>query len=232
MHVQNVSVCTGTTRTRVSTVLNGHAAARSRVIASSAYPILPTWGYHLAPEVHQRKSWILHIFSLRKDREQHVPDSSNHSLCLVELFSFSCSEGNFDGNQLPDGSIGLSPSPSPLLHHHHNDNDDHHDHNNTQHNTASHTTPHGDRDRERRQRKRRRQRDAALLKLASQSSRCWHVCLHTYRHTYIYIIQSWIRIYSHITFVWVQTGHSACTCTVTLHVIEPRTNQKFESSEG
>ena len=31
--------------------------------------------------------------------------------------------------------------------------------------------------------------------------------------------------------VWVQSGQSTCTCTVTLHVIEPRTHQKFESSE-
>ena len=31
--------------------------------------------------------------SLRKDREQHVPDSSNHSLCLIKLLSNSyCAE--------------------------------------------------------------------------------------------------------------------------------------------
>ena len=32
-----------------------------------------------------RNNWILHVFSLRIDREQHVPDSSNHSLYLMEL---------------------------------------------------------------------------------------------------------------------------------------------------
>ena len=37
-----------------------------------------------------------------KGREQHVPDSSNHAL-------FPENEGNFGGNQLPDGSICLSP---------------------------------------------------------------------------------------------------------------------------
>ena len=31
--------------------------------------------------------------------------------------------------------------------------------------------------------------------------------------------------------VWVQTGYSTCTCTVTQHVIGPRTHQKYESSE-
>ena len=31
--------------------------------------------------------------------------------------------------------------------------------------------------------------------------------------------------------VWVQTGHNTCTCTVTQHVIGPRTHQKFESSK-
>ena len=44
--------------------------------------------------------WILPI----KGREQHVPDSSNHAL-------FAENERNFRGNQLPDGSIGLSPLP-------------------------------------------------------------------------------------------------------------------------
>ena len=49
-------------------------------IVSSAHQHLPTYGYHLAPEVHQRNPWISHIFSFRIDPEQHVPDSSNHAL--------------------------------------------------------------------------------------------------------------------------------------------------------
>ena len=68
----------------------------------------------MTPEAHQRNLWILYIFSLRIDREQHVPDSSNHSLYLIKLFSFSNLEGSSAGNQLPEGSISLSPSP-PFL---------------------------------------------------------------------------------------------------------------------
>ena len=41
-----------------------------------------------------RNPWILHVFSLRIDREQHVPDSSNHSLHLIKLFNFSSPEGH------------------------------------------------------------------------------------------------------------------------------------------
>ena len=37
---------------------------------------------------------------LRIGREQHVPDSSNQSLCLIKLFSFSYPEGNSGRNQL------------------------------------------------------------------------------------------------------------------------------------
>ena len=48
--------------------------------------------------------------SLRIDREQHVPDSTNHSLSLIKLFSFSRPEGN----KLLDCSVGLSPS-SPSI---------------------------------------------------------------------------------------------------------------------
>ena len=47
----------------------------------------------MTPEVNKRNQWILPIFSLRIGREQHVADSSNHSLCLIELFSFSNSWG-------------------------------------------------------------------------------------------------------------------------------------------
>ena len=90
------------------------------VIASSAYQNLPTYSNHLTPEVQQRNPWILQIFSLRTDREQHVPDSSNHSLYLIKLFSFSNLEGSSGGNQQPDGSISLSPSRPPSLSHHNN----------------------------------------------------------------------------------------------------------------
>ena len=65
--------------------------------------------YHLTPEVHQRNPWIFYIFSLRIDREQHLSDSSNHSLYLIKLFSFTNLEGSSGRNQRPDGSIRLYP---------------------------------------------------------------------------------------------------------------------------
>ena len=46
---------------------------------------------------------------MRKGREQHVPDSSNHALYLLKLFNSSCPEGNFGGNRQQDGSMSLSP---------------------------------------------------------------------------------------------------------------------------
>ena len=68
----------------------------------------------MAPEKFTKETlWIVHSFSLRIDREQHVPDSSNHSLYVIKLFSFSNLEGNFGGNQLPDRSISLSFLPPP-----------------------------------------------------------------------------------------------------------------------
>ena len=68
----------------------------------------PAWGrrqFCLPRKAHvefslERNRWILHIFSSRIDREQHDPDSSNHSLYLIKLFSFRSLEGNFGGNQL------------------------------------------------------------------------------------------------------------------------------------
>ena len=82
--------------------LNPH----TRVVASSANQEKLTWSSHLAPERFTKETLGSYTFSsLRIDREQHVPDS---------LFSLSNLEGNFGGNQQPDGSISLFPSP-PLL---------------------------------------------------------------------------------------------------------------------
>ena len=53
--------------------------------------------------------WMLIILSLKFYREQHVPDSSHHSLSLTKLFNSSFPEGNFGGNQLLDGSISFPP---------------------------------------------------------------------------------------------------------------------------
>ena len=56
----------------------------------------------LAREVDESNHRIFPIFSLRIGREEHASDSSNHAL-------FPENEANFGGNQLPDGSIRLSP---------------------------------------------------------------------------------------------------------------------------
>ena len=93
-----------------------HNTEHARWHRQFCLPKIAHLGLSLDPEVHQRNPWISHNFSLRKDREQHVPDSSNHSLYLIKLFSFSNLEGSSGGNQQPDGSISLSLSPPPLPH--------------------------------------------------------------------------------------------------------------------
>ena len=50
-------------------------------------------GLSRASEVHHRNPWILHILSLKIDREQHDADSSNRSLYLIKLFNSSSPEG-------------------------------------------------------------------------------------------------------------------------------------------
>ena len=67
-------------------------------------------GLSRASKVHLRNSWILHILSLRIGREQHVPDSCNHSLCLIKLFNSTSTEGHCSGNQLLRW-FGLSFAP-------------------------------------------------------------------------------------------------------------------------
>ena len=165
---QNVPVYAGTPCTCVSTcargagthgyVLNAHTEAFSNPHTDSrrqfCLPRKAHVEFSLGPrEVHQRNCWIIHIFSVRIDREQHVPDSSSNSLYIIKLFSFSNLEGNLGGNQQPDGSIGLSPSLLPLLHHHH----DHH--HNTQHTTQhQHKITHNTRRQTQRESERERQR--------------------------------------------------------------------------
>ena len=66
-----------------------------------------------ASEAHRKKPVeILPISSLRRGRERHVPDSSNHSRYLIKLLNSSSPEGHCGGNQPPDGAICLSP-PRP-----------------------------------------------------------------------------------------------------------------------
>ena len=44
--------------------------------------------YHLLERFTERNHWMLQISSLRIGREQHVPESSDHSLYLISLFNF------------------------------------------------------------------------------------------------------------------------------------------------
>ena len=61
------------------------------VVASSAYRKITHVGLSLGPTGSQKvTTGCCPCSSLRKDREQHVPDSSHHSLCLMKLFVFSC----------------------------------------------------------------------------------------------------------------------------------------------
>ena len=85
-----------------------------------------------ASEVPQKTFQSFPFSSLRIDSDRHVTDSSNHSLYLIRLFSFS----NLEGICGPDGSISLPPL-SPQQH--------------TTHNTQRLRQRHRDRDKERRQ---------------------------------------------------------------------------------
>ena len=53
-------------------VLNGHTGA-VRVIVSSAYQNLPTYGLSRASEVHQRNPWILHILRMGRTQSLNAP---------------------------------------------------------------------------------------------------------------------------------------------------------------
>ena len=65
-------------------------------------------GLSLPTAVRQSNFWLVSIQRLRIGQKQHVPDSLDHSLHLIKLFNSSYPEGNFGGNQLPDGSVGPS----------------------------------------------------------------------------------------------------------------------------
>ena len=89
--------------------------------------------------------------------------------------------------------------------------------------------------------------DVALLKLSSPYVGSWKYehTIHIQKHIHI---RAQISLYRKYLYCWtyvimncqghnnirngivsVQTGHSTCTCTVSLHVVELWTHQKFES---
>ena len=55
---------------------------QEEVTVSSAYQNLPTYGYHVIQRFTTETIGCYPLSSLRISREQHVPDSSNHSLCM------------------------------------------------------------------------------------------------------------------------------------------------------
>ena len=92
MYIQNVPVYADTTRTCVSVHTGTFERTHWDVLNLHTGGMEEGGGHHqfcLPRLVHDLASWILHNFSLRIDREQHVPDSSNHSLYLTKLLSSS-----------------------------------------------------------------------------------------------------------------------------------------------
>ena len=89
--------------------LFNYAFGSSR-IASSAYQKWPT--YHSLSEtvLQLSKHHFARIWSLRVSEGTYFPQTSNHSLYRMRLLTCdSYPGGNFDRNQLLDGSISLSP---------------------------------------------------------------------------------------------------------------------------
>ena len=85
----------GTFRIHTESVLSLHTA----VIASSAYQESPRGVITCIRGSPKVTTECCPCSSLRRDREQHVPDSSNHSLCLIKLLSSSCCGETLEGNQ-------------------------------------------------------------------------------------------------------------------------------------
>ena len=61
---------------------------REGVTVISAYHNLPTYGYHVLQRFTKETLGSFPFSSVRIGREQHVPDSSNHSLYLMKLLSW------------------------------------------------------------------------------------------------------------------------------------------------
>ena len=70
------------------------------VTVSSAHRNLHPGLSRASERFTERNPWSLHIFSLRTGREQHVLESSNHSLYLMKLLSSISPEGHCRRNQL------------------------------------------------------------------------------------------------------------------------------------
>ena len=97
----NMCVCCRYTRRRFECthggVLNGHTGSHHQFCLPRKSPRrVLTWSQRFTKETLGSYPFL----SLRIGREQHVSDSSNHSLYLMKLLSSSYPEGNVGGNQL------------------------------------------------------------------------------------------------------------------------------------
>ena len=105
IHVRVVPVHTVTFRTYTRARFEWTYGGEEEGHRQFCLPKFAQIGLSRDPEVHQKYHWISQISSLRTSREQHVRDSSNHSLYLMKLFVFRCPEGN----KLLDCSIRFRP---------------------------------------------------------------------------------------------------------------------------
>ena len=109
--IQNEPMCTGTTRTCVSTrgrfgrTHGGEGGCHRQF----CLPKFAHIGLSRAPEVHKETLESLPISSLREARTKRVPDPFNRPLYLNTLLGSSNPEANFGRNQLLDGWSSLSP---------------------------------------------------------------------------------------------------------------------------
>ena len=97
-HVRVVLAYTGTFLRAHGDVLNLHTGA-----GSSSVLLAKICSRRLITSLQRFTKEPLGPFpfsSLRIGREQHVPDSSNHSLYLMKLLSSTYPEGGVGGNQL------------------------------------------------------------------------------------------------------------------------------------
>ena len=105
IHVRVVAVHTVTFRTYTRARFEWTYGGEEEGHRQFCLPKFARIGISRDPEVHQKYHWISQISRLRTGREQHVRDSSNHSLYLMKLFVFRCPEGN----KLLDCSIRFRP---------------------------------------------------------------------------------------------------------------------------
>ena len=80
-------------------LFNGHTGSKGhRQFCSPKFTHV--WSSRASEDQNKKPMDLIHFQFENRSREQHVADSSNHSLCLIKLFSFRNPEGHCGGNQL------------------------------------------------------------------------------------------------------------------------------------